>query len=52
MSFGFNIDDFIAAITLTNKIRKEFVDTPSQFKAILDKYVILNKNSISVDYYI
>ena len=38
MSFGFGIGDFLAAIKLANKIRKEFVDAPSQFKAISDKY--------------
>ncbi|KFY30094.1 hypothetical protein V493_02139 [Pseudogymnoascus sp. VKM F-4281 (FW-2241)] len=34
MSFGFSVGDFIAAIELANKIRKEFVDAPSQFKAV------------------
>ncbi|RFU33238.1 hypothetical protein B7463_g3094, partial [Scytalidium lignicola] len=34
MSFGFGVGDFIAAIELANKIRKEFIDAPSQFKAI------------------
>ncbi|OBT72106.1 hypothetical protein VF21_09194 [Pseudogymnoascus sp. 05NY08] len=33
MSFGFSVGDFIAAIELANRIRKEFVDAPSQFKA-------------------
>ncbi|KFZ02648.1 hypothetical protein V500_00038 [Pseudogymnoascus sp. VKM F-4518 (FW-2643)] len=37
MSFGFSIGDFIAAIELANRIRKEFVDAPSQFKAISDE---------------
>jgi len=36
MSFGFSVGDFIAAIELTNKIRREFIDAPSQFKAISD----------------
>jgi hypothetical protein len=36
MSFGFSVGDFIAAFELANKIRKEFVDAPSQFKAISD----------------
>jgi hypothetical protein len=40
MSFGFSVGDFIAAIKLANRIRKEFVDAPSQFKAISDEYVI------------
>ena len=34
MSFGFSIGDFIAAIELANKVRKEFVGAPSQFKDI------------------
>jgi hypothetical protein len=38
MSFGFSVGDFIAAIELVNKIRKEFVDTPGQFKAVSDEY--------------
>lgn len=37
MSFGFSIGDFIAVIELANKIRKEFVDAPSQFKDISDE---------------
>jgi hypothetical protein len=39
MSFGFSVGDFFAAIELANKIRREFVDAPSQFKAISDEYV-------------
>lgn len=39
MSFGFSIGDFLAVISLASKIRKEFVDAPSQFKAISDEYV-------------
>jgi hypothetical protein len=37
MSFGFSIGDFIAAIELAKKIRKEFVDAPSQFKDVFDE---------------
>ncbi|KAF4631610.1 hypothetical protein G7Y89_g6521 [Cudoniella acicularis] len=37
MSFGFSVGDFIAAIELANKIRKEFIDAPGQFKAIADE---------------
>ncbi|KFY03097.1 hypothetical protein O988_01710 [Pseudogymnoascus sp. VKM F-3808] len=37
MSFGFSIGDFITAIELANKIRKEFVDAPSQFKTVSDE---------------
>ena len=39
MSFGFSVGDFIAAIKLANKIRKEFADAPSQFKDISDECV-------------
>lgn len=42
MSFGFSVGDFIAAIQLANKIRKEFADAPSQFKAITNEYVMLS----------
>jgi hypothetical protein len=34
MSFGFGVGDFIAAIELAKRIRKEFVDAPSQFNDI------------------
>jgi hypothetical protein len=43
MSFGFSVGDFIAAIELANKIRKEFVDAPRQLKAISDECVILTR---------
>jgi hypothetical protein len=42
MSFGFGVGDFIAAIELTNKIRKEFIDAPGQFEDISDEYEILS----------
>lgn len=38
MSFGFSLGDFIEAIKLANRVRKEFVGAPSQFKAISDEY--------------
>jgi hypothetical protein len=41
MSFGFGVGDFVAVFELTSKIRKEFADAPSQFKAISDEYVML-----------
>jgi hypothetical protein len=41
MSFGFSVGDFLAAIQLVTKIRKEFADAPSQFKDISDEYEIL-----------
>ncbi|THV45381.1 hypothetical protein BGAL_0496g00050 [Botrytis galanthina] len=34
MSFGFGIGDILAVIELAKKIRKDFVDAPSQFKDI------------------
>jgi hypothetical protein len=37
MSFGFSIGDFLTAIELANRIRKEFVDAPGQFKDISDE---------------
>ncbi|PQE34081.1 hypothetical protein CJF32_00010777 [Rutstroemia sp. NJR-2017a WRK4] len=37
MSFGFSIGDFIVVIELVKKIRKEFVDAPSQFKDVFDE---------------
>jgi hypothetical protein len=40
MSFGFSVGEFIRSIELANKIRKEFVDAPSQFKAISDECVV------------
>jgi hypothetical protein len=36
MSFGFSVGDFIKAIELANKIRKQFAGAPSQFKEISD----------------
>jgi hypothetical protein len=37
MSFGFSIGDFITILQLAKEIRKEFVDAPSQFKAVSDE---------------
>jgi hypothetical protein len=37
MSFGFSVGDFFAVIELTNKIRREFIGAPSQFKNISDE---------------
>ena len=41
MSFGFSVSDLVTLLQLANKIRKEFADAPSQFKAISDEYVML-----------
>jgi hypothetical protein len=37
MSFGLSVSDFIAVIELTNKIRREFIGAPNQFKNISDE---------------
>ncbi|KAF4636667.1 hypothetical protein G7Y89_g1421 [Cudoniella acicularis] len=37
MSFGFSVGDFIAAIELANKIRKDFVGAPKHFKDVSDE---------------
>jgi hypothetical protein len=37
MSFGFSVGEFLTAIEFANRIRKEFVDAPSQFKDISDE---------------
>jgi hypothetical protein len=37
MSFGFSVGDFLAITELTNKIRREFISAPSQFKNISDE---------------
>lgn len=39
MSFGFSVGDILAVIQLANKLRREFADSPDQFKAISDEYV-------------
>jgi hypothetical protein len=44
VSFGFSVGDFIAAIELANKIRKDFIDAPGQFKDISDEYKILSSH--------
>jgi len=49
MSFGFGIGDFITVSELAKKIRKDFVDAPSQFKAISDEYATLATISSTAD---
>ena len=44
--------DLIAVLELANKIRKEFADAPSQFKAISDEYVSDHDGSLSGANYI
>jgi hypothetical protein len=41
MSFGFGASDFVTVFQLAKKVRKEFADAPSQFKALLDEYVVI-----------
>jgi hypothetical protein len=48
MSFGFSVGDFIVAIELANRIRKDFVDAPSQFKATTDVYVSLVRRNFRI----
>ncbi len=40
MSFGFSVGDFITAVELAKKIRKEFTGAPSQFESISDECVV------------
>lgn len=49
MSFGFGVGDFIAVFELANKIRKDFVYAPSEFKAISDEYAVLATFLINTD---
>ncbi|KAH9204100.1 hypothetical protein DL95DRAFT_439405 [Leptodontidium sp. 2 PMI_412] len=49
MSFGFSVGDFIAAIELAKKIRKEFVDAPGQFKAISDESLSIILEDIDIN---
>jgi hypothetical protein len=37
MSFGFSVGDFLAFYQLASKIRKDFFNAPSEFKAISDE---------------
>jgi hypothetical protein len=37
MSFGFSINDFLAAAQLAHKIRKNFNGAPAQFKNLSDE---------------
>jgi hypothetical protein len=39
MSFGFSVGDFLAALEFANKIRREFIGAPSQFKNISNEFV-------------
>jgi hypothetical protein len=37
MNFGFSVGDFVPILQLANDIRKQFVDAPSQFRAISEE---------------
>jgi hypothetical protein len=37
MSFGFGVSDLITAISFANEVRKLFVNSPRQFKAVSDE---------------
>lgn len=38
MSFGFSVGDFVAVLQLANDVQKQFVDAPSQFRAISEEW--------------
>ena len=42
MSFGYSIGDLIAVVQLANKVRRRFVDSPAQFRAISDEVKCLS----------
>jgi hypothetical protein len=41
MSFGFSVGDFIAVLQLANKVRKNFVGAPDQFKDVSNEWVLI-----------
>ena len=49
MSFGYSISDFITVIQLANKVRRRFVDSPAQFRAISDEVQCLSNLLQDVD---
>ena len=42
MSFGYSVSDLIAVVQLANKVRRRFVDSPAQFRAISDEVKCLS----------
>jgi Cdc6-like AAA superfamily ATPase len=49
MSFGFSVGDLVTVTKLANKVRKDYVDAPSQFSHISDVYVITtNRRAILI----
>ncbi|RSL48629.1 hypothetical protein CEP54_012835, partial [Fusarium duplospermum] len=49
MSFGFSAGDFLAAVQLAHKIRKDFSGAPSQFKSLSDETKLLSMVLQDVD---
>lgn len=45
MSFGVGVGDIIAVSELAGKIRKRFVDSPDEYRAISNEYEIKVRNS-------
>lgn len=45
MSFGVGVGDIIAVSELAGKIRKRFVDSPEEYRAISEEYEIKVKNA-------
>jgi hypothetical protein len=41
MSFGFGVGDIVALLELANRVRKDFVGAPEQFRSISVEYVQL-----------
>lgn len=41
MSFGFGVGDIIAVSKFVNRVRKDFVGSPKEFKDISDEWVQL-----------
>jgi hypothetical protein len=39
MSFGVSVGDFVAVLSLANKLRKDFVGAPSQYRSIAKEFV-------------
>ena len=42
MSFGYSVGDLIAVVQLANEVRRRFVDSPAQFRAISDEVKCLS----------
>lgn len=49
MSFGFSVGDFLAVIHLVNKVRKDFVSAPDQFRQISNELRSLENTAHDVE---